>query len=234
MIDRRGERITGGMGLAAVVLAVGALSTWGNPQPTDPLSKITSYYVQNQHEVFLSQYLIVLFGLAALVFAAGLRPILSRAEGGLHLLAPLVLGVAVLNAVWMMVWGAINDGLALEAGQASAGTLRLLIGIENSVDGMTGYSMGLLPLVAGLAMVRGRVFAPWIAWLGFVSGSLCVIGEVSFLDPNGALGNLGNLAFLGQLLFLIWMIAVGVSLLRRSPTQAIGRQAQRQAESLPA
>lgn len=71
MTTRLWERLTGLAALAAVALAVGQLATWGNPQPTDPLSKITHYYVQNSHEVLLSEFFIVFFGFALLIFTAG-------------------------------------------------------------------------------------------------------------------------------------------------------------------
>lgn len=237
MIDRGWERITGLMGIAAGLIAVGALATWRNPQVTDPLSKITDYYVHNSHMVFLSQYLIVLFGIVAVGFATGLRTIFLRAGGESLGLCPLIVGAAILNAVWMMVWAAINDGLALEAGQAPVHALRLMLAVEYSVDSLTGYSMALLPLVAGLTMVRGAIFSRWLGWLGVASGALCVVGEIGNLDlsaTTGVIGGIGNLAFLGQMLFLIWLIALGVSLLRRSPIPAATRAQTRPAEPMPA
>lgn len=233
MNNRRWERIVGIFALAGVALAMGQLATWGNPQPTDPLSKITHYYVQNSHQVFLSEFFAVLFGFALLLFAAGVGPILTRTEDR-PVLAPLILGAGVLNAVWMMVWAAVNDGLALEAVHASASTLHLFIGLQYSVDGLTGYSMGLIPLFVGLAMVMGRLFPRWIGWLGIVSGTLTLVGDLSLLDPVGPIGGIGNLIFLGQLLFLVWLIVTGISLLIRSPAPARVPEGRGQPQQLPA
>lgn len=234
MRQRQWEKITAIAGLAATALCVGALASWGNPQYDDPISRITNFYVKHPLQVFRSQTCFVLFGLALLVFATGLRVVLERDAGETRGLPPLAQGAAVLNLAWMMVWAAVNGGLALVAGQLSSSELRLAVGVETGIDFFTGLSFGLVALTAALAMLERGLFTRWIAWFGVVAGGLSLAGDAGMLDPTGPLGNAGFLGFIGQLLFLIWLIVVGVSLLRHSPVAAGRRQPAPRPERVPA
>ncbi len=235
MNTRHWDRLTAWSALAAVGLAVAALANWGNPQPDDPIRQTIRLYVAHQHQMMRSQFFFVLFGLAVLTFAAGLHAILQRGADEPYVLPTFAVGAAVLNAVWMMLWAAVNGGLALVAGQVSPGEVRLLVGVESAVDVFTGLSFGLVALTAALALRETQVLARWIAWVGVVSGALAIGGDAVILDPTGTgpLGNVGLLGFLGQLLFLVWLLIVGVSLLRRSPAPAGSRGTARRAERVP-
>lgn len=220
MIQRRWELITAVAAIATAVLMVAALATWGNHYYTDPVHKITSYYVANQHKALLSQFLFLLFGLSVLTFGVGLRPVLHRAEGEPHALSALFFAGSVAVLLWMMVFAAINGGLAAVAGGASPSEIRLIMGIEGYVDQLSFLAIGIMVGSAGLAMTVGHVFARWIGWLGVASGILYLTSNVAVLDPNpnGTLAGISNLGMIGSLLFLIWLIALGVRLLRRPAT----------------
>lgn len=233
MNTRHWDRLTAGAALAAVGLAVAALANWGNPQPDDPIRQTIRLYVAHQHQMWRSQFFFVLFGLAILTFTAGLRAILQRGTDETYVLPTFAVGAAVLNAVWMMLWAAINGGLALVAGQVSPSEVRLLVGVESAVDVFTGLSFGLVALTAALALLETRRLARWIAWVGVVSGVLAIGGDAVILDPTGPLGNAGLLGFLGQLLFLLWLLMVGGTLLRRSSAPAGSRGTARRAERVP-
>ena len=64
-------------------------------------------------------------------------------------------------------------------------------------------------------------------------GTLCIAGDAGLLDPTGPLGNVGVIGFLGQLLFLVWLIIVGVSLLRYSPASSATRSTSIRTERIP-
>jgi hypothetical protein len=202
--------------LAVAALIVAALSTWGNLYYFDSMSKITTYYEQHSTQALLSQFFFLLWGVAIVILAAGLRPVLRAAGRGESDLSSLAFGLALLILGWMMVFAAVNGGLASAAAQASPGAVKLVMGVEGEVDLLTFLAVGLFIGTTSVAMVRAKVFARWIGWLGLASGVLFLVSEVSFLDPNpnGAVASLGNVGMGGLLLFLIWALAVGVSLLR--------------------
>lgn len=107
MNQRRWERITALAAMAAAVLMVAALATWGNHYYTDPLHKITNYYVVNQHRALLSQFLFLLLVLSVLTFGVGLRPIVYRAEGEPHVLSALFFAGTVAGP-------GVDDGLRVD------------------------------------------------------------------------------------------------------------------------
>lgn len=236
MIERRWERITAGAGLAAAVLCVAGLANWNSLFYTDSISSITNFYVKHQIQVFHGQLFFLLFGFAVLIFAAGLRSILLRSNEGTDTLPTLAFGAALLNAIWMMVWASVNGGFSLVGSQLPANEIRQFIGLESVVDIFTGLSFGLVALAAALAMVEAKTFARWIGWFGVASGVLAAVPVVVILvanpAPNSPIGAIGLLSFLGQILFLIWLIVVGISLLRRSPVAAEGQEVPMRAEQV--
>jgi hypothetical protein len=235
VIHRRWEQLTAVAGTVSVVLIVVALFTWGNQAYTDPLGKTLTHYVKHQNLALASAFIFVCWGVVTLIFAAGLRSILEHAEGEVHILSTLAYTAAVLNAVWMMVWASANGALVAIASQASHSEIKLLLALVSYVDNLNFLAPGLFVGAAALAMLRGGVFARWLAWLGLISGGLSLISGASYLDPNpnGAVAGLGNLSMLGLLLLLIWTIAIGVSLLRRSPLATHSREVSIQAERVP-
>lgn len=134
-----------------------------------------------------------------------------------------------------MVFASINGGQAAVAAGASASELRLIMGIEGYADQLSFLAIGITVGSAGLAMVVAHIFARWIGWLGLASGVLYLVSNVAVLDPNpnGTLASISNLGMIGSLLFLIWLIAIAVSLLRR-PAMARTREAVARTEAVPA
>lgn len=215
MTQRTVERITAAAGIAAVVVIVAAVSTIANPQLTDPLSRTTDSYVTHSSKAFLNVSLFLLWTLPVLIFGAGLRSVLCRAEGKADILSMIAFGAAVATVGWIMLFAAVNATLAVTAGHASPGEIKLLVAFEYMVDQLTFLVLGIFVGAASLAMLSTRTFPGWMGWTGVVSGALFMSSNVSMLDPGGTIGNLGGLGMVGLLLFVVWAVAASVSLLRR-------------------
>lgn len=224
MAGRALERITGLAALAMVGLMIATLATWGNPQLTDPIGNITDYYVKQHDQALLSAFFAMLGGVAVLSFGAGIRSLLYRAEGEPHTLSAVAFGTVVVATLWSMVWASTNGGLAMIAGRASEGEIRLLLSLEYYVDYVNFLVSGLFIGSVSLALLRTRVFARWIAFLGMVSGVLLLAGAVGLLDPIGPIGAMGDIGMGGLLLYLIWSLAVGIRLLLRPVLLRTARQ----------
>jgi hypothetical protein len=220
MTQRQWEWITAAAGLAIVALSVAALANWGNPQYTDPLNTTRNFYVTHRSQALLSVTLFVSMTLPLLAFAAGLRNILRRAEGEVEVLSTMAFGAAVATFCWLMVFGAVNAAIAVAAGQASAGEIRLFVALEFVVDQLNFLVMGVFVLAASLAVVATRALPRWIGWIGVLGGTLLVVSNITMLDPTstGFLGRVSNIGVIGQLLFMIWTIAVSVRLILRPAT----------------
>jgi hypothetical protein len=233
MTQRTVERITAGAGIGVVVVIIAAVSTIANPQLTDPLSRTTDSYVTHSSKTFLNVTLFLLWALPVLIFVAGLRSILRRAEGESDILSMIAFGSAVATEGWVMLFGAVNATLALAAGRASPSEVKLLVALEYVVDQLTFLVLGIFVGAASLAILSTRAFPRWMGWIGAVSGALFVSSNVSMLDPAGPIGNAGSLGMVGLLLLLIWAIAISVSLLRHRAVAADSRPASAGTEQVP-
>jgi hypothetical protein len=74
---------------------------------------------------------------------------------------------------------------------------------------------------AALATREAGVVRPGIVWVSVASGALNFVSELSLLDWNGPLGNIGNAGQLGFLLFIVWTLAMALSLLGRTSRQPV-------------
>ncbi len=216
MTARRSDLITAAAGMSAVVLLVAELLTWTNPQFTDPLSRITNYFVTNRSMALASLELGLMGAVALLIFGAGLRAVLRREEDEhADVLSTVVFGSAILFVSTEITFVMTTGAFAFVTGQGSESQIRLLLALENWIDQFRFLPVGILIGSASLTMIGGHAFPRWIRWLGLAGGALLLVSEVANLDPLGPIGGVSNAGIIGLLLFLIWLIAVSVSLIRR-------------------
>ncbi len=221
MKARQWERVTGAAGLAWTVLILAELFTWGNQQFTDPLSKVRDHYVSHGSAAQASIAFAVLGIFPLLVFASGLRAVLRLQERYEDVLSSVFLTAAAAFASAQIVFAAVNGALFLNAPQATDSEIKLLVGAVNYLDAVRFMPFGVMVGAASLAMIERPSFARWMGWLGIVSGVLTLVGEVGLFDYYGPIGKLGDVTQGGLVLFLIWAIAVSITLLRRPVASAI-------------
>jgi hypothetical protein len=128
--------------------------------------------------------------------------------------------------------GAMTVSVVLEVGAYSlvAGTARLAadggnVAVVRALDDgaywlnlMIWGPAGASVLAAALAMLRSRLFASWLCWLGVVAGVAGVAGclvaaTTSARTESGATGAVTSVAALGM---WVWMVGTGVVLFRRA------------------
>jgi hypothetical protein len=231
-LERRWEQVTAAAAIATVFAFIGELATWGNPHLSDPPAKITDYFVTHQTMALSSIGLGLLGAIALLIFAAGMRAMLSASTTAV--LPTVVFGAAVLFASSELTFTSTTGALALVAGEAPRGELRTLLALENMPDLFRFLPIGVLIGAASAAMLGGRDFPRWIAWLGALSSALLLIAEGGILTPADGGGNISDAGMIGLLFFLIWMISTGISLLRRRPASSPSKVIAVAEERLPA
>jgi hypothetical protein len=204
-------------GFATVLAFVGELATWRNPHLSDPPTKITDYFVAHQTEALASICVGLVGAIALLTFAAGMRAVLSGAAGKTSVLPSIVFGAAVLFGSTELTFTTTTGALALLAGEASRGEVRMLLALENMADLYRFLPIGVLIGAASLAMLGRRDFARWIAWLGLLSAALLIVAEGGIMTPANVGGNISDAGIIGLLFFLIWMTSTGITLLRSRP-----------------
>jgi hypothetical protein len=160
----------------------------------------------------------LLGAIALLIFAAGTRFIVCQ-----HHRHPAVCGVrrgCFYSPPSELTFTSTTGALALVAGEASRGELRLLLALDNIADLFRFLPIGMLIDAASGAMLGGRDFPRWIAWLGALSSALLLIAEGGTLTPADGGGNISDAGMISLLFFLIWTISIGIKLLRRRPASS--------------
>lgn len=148
-----------------------------------------------------------------LVFLGAFFPVLRRAEGGSGALSFAVLGAGVTLAVFTPMAALVEDHLML--GGAVAGLDAKLV---NSYDGLVpkafalgGFPQAILLLGTAALLPRAGMMPRWLAGFGVVVAVLGLVGTGTLV--NGMMFPASHLA---SLLFRVWLLALAVSLLRRS------------------
>lgn len=203
----KGARVTGASAIIAVILLFAFIATWRNPQFNGPLHDMTNYFVGQSALAQASVDLNLIGAIPSTIFAVGLF-LLLRARGEAVLAYMSLMGAALVNAVTIMFMTS-NEALIAFAGQATGSELRLGMALDNSVDNMLFFAMGFWLGTASLGIVRSKMFASWIGWLGLVAGLCMLAADMVYMTAGLPTG------MLGVLLFVIWSFAIGVSLLLR-------------------
>ena len=70
-------------------------------------------------------------------------------------------------------------------------------------------------LLVSLAMFRSSLFKPWLAWLGILTSAIYALAQTELLAtviPNFPV--VPQAGLIGSLLWLAWMVIIGIFLLR--------------------
>jgi hypothetical protein len=169
-------------------------------------------------------WLIVLMGFLGIVALVGVYDVLRQA-GPVMILAPVL---AAVGLTLVSVSHLIPIAMAYElvpayrqadpAGQATMGavadTLAATAQVTNAAGNFLGWGV-VLPMYAA-AILLTRALPRWIGWLGLVVGFLA--GWLGLLDPaSTVIASISSLGFIG---FFVFLLALGIALLRRRATTA--------------
>lgn len=208
-------RRTAGIGaLIILVLLIAELATWGNPQVSDPIEKITDYFVASRGMALISVFISMLLAIVYLVFGAAARSTIQSAEKPSALLGDVCFGAAILMAACQLSLAMGTGSLALIGADATDGELQMLVALVSMMDLFRVLALGVVVGAVSIAALRGRIVGRWIGWVGVAASALLLVSQVAVLDPTGPIGNMGNAAMVGLLVLVVWLVAFGVSLLR--------------------
>jgi Domain of unknown function (DUF4386) len=171
---------------------------------------------------FVGAWLIVLMGFLGIVAFVGFHDVLHE-EGRVMLLAP-VLGTVGLTLVTVSHLLPISMAYELvpaysdadPAGQttlaATLDTFAATALVTNSAGNFLVWGVA-VPMF-GAAILRTRALPRWIGWLGLAVGVLA--GWLGLLSPvSSVLEGIAGIGFLG---FFVFMLSMGVAILRRPRT----------------
>jgi hypothetical protein len=157
----------------------------------------------------------VIAGLFLGWFAASLRGVIWRAEGGEGRLATLTFAGGVLAAVGAWTVFGIDFAVADASDSVSPVVLKPLVALNNSFFLPLAGGLGLMMVASAFAILHTRALPVVAGWLALV------IGIVTF-TPVG---------FFGVLASLIWVPVVGVMIYRKGD---VGQEGPRAPATAPA
>jgi hypothetical protein len=206
-------RLTAASGLAAAVLvAAGGLLAPGDAPGFDALPEQVVRWTLDGRRRLLVSSVVVALGLSLfVVFYAGLRAMVARAEGPPALLA------TVAYASFLVVVSLALVGVVLAQVQAFA----VLDGDPDVVRTLHEARYLTINLSAAPTIVSAGAFAVVMVrtgfparWLGWGSGlvGLAHVPALLALARTGAAAPNGSLAQLGPLVFLLWVVCVSIAL----------------------
>lgn len=228
MTDTALRRMTGGAALTSVTiwLAIFPLYTMGDPAVSlYGGQSIAEDLFRLRHIVFTRILLGLGLYVTLMVFAVGVRELVRRASPNDEWLGTLSFGAMVVWVGVTLVANGLEGGAALDArgghgdpSVARALTMGYLLIYNSSIAFvMTAFY---LATVAVGTLVTG-ILPRWTAWLAWVGVVLCVLAiptmYVGPADPAGFYNAGGwGAALIANVPPLLWFLAVGVTLVRRS------------------
>ena len=203
------ERWAGLAGIAYVALFLVAFALGIEVGPSD--REILDYYADSGHRTreVVAFFLIAAAALALMLFANGLRSLISRSEGSPAPLAALSWAGGITSAAMVLAGNAMSRATAFAAMednfQLDPNTRRLF-----EVAGLLLLASGaiaaiLLVVAVSVAALRLGVLPRWLGWAGLVAAVLLPLA----------------VGFIGFLVLWAWVLAVSaVLVLNRTPSMA--------------
>ena len=206
-----------GIGFGLVVLTVNIiLGSAGQPFAGAPKQEVLDFFATSESVVRLGSAFAPLAWIFLGVFAAGVaaatrRASVARADG--WALVGLV-GAAMQNSLFAVV---VACQLVLVNGDLSTDVAWGVWELHNAVFLLNALSLAVIMLSLSIAGLRSGLIRAWHGRLGLVAGGVMTIAAVTspWAADGGALAMLG---FAGFLMWLVWIITYGVTLVRRSET----------------
>lgn len=209
LLDRVG--MAGGIGFVVLFLAAGSLV--GDPPADGPYQLMADFYKRNESAFVKGVYVQAVALMFLALFASSVSSLVRRAGGGKGPLPGLILGTALVVVALMTVSQACMGATALMAGRdASPELIRGMDEMAHIIAHLMAVPLGTFLLAASAGLLRYRLAPRWVGILGLLPGITLVLVAGTFSSRH-LLHGVGVLALL---LFMLWNVVLGISLLRRN------------------
>jgi hypothetical protein len=208
-------RLGGLSGIAFVVLAaVGTFIAPVPPKASDSVEKISNYFADHRGAILTGIYLQGIGMVAVLLFVGTLAGLLRDLEGGRGPFAVGSTGAAFITGAVVTAGNALTVALAFTGRDGDAATTRVLFNFYQAFATELWFPITAWIVAASIVYLRASGPLRWIGYLGLVDGVLGLLTGASVArDGFFALG--GILGLLAFALFLLWVIATSIVMLRQ-------------------
>lgn len=231
MTNRGLARVTGTCALAVVALSWGQFPLWTvGESPSAYDGDALARHLFSISNVALTRILMDQgIYVAMMIFAAGFRELVRRAQPECEWLGTLAFGSAIVWLAVTLVADGLEGGAVLDTlgGNADPSAVRALVqGTILIYNGSTAFAItGMFLGVAGWATLASGVLPRWTGWLGVIAAALCAAsvpamygGAINYSGFYNA-GGWGSVV-VANLPPLLWFLAVGIILVRWPASRA--------------
>ena len=199
--------------IATVAFNVAFFLTTHPPMDASP-QETARGFAEHATMVEIGTYLYVLHLPFWLLFLGGLFGVLRRAEGGSGALSVSTFGAGVAMVV-IASMGALVSSLTPTIGQlgGDAATVKAIDAMTPLALALSAFPRAVLLGATSVVLLEGRIAPRWIGWAGLALGAISLVSTGTLLAPA-----LFPLLALGTLLFVVWVAALTVALLRSTRT----------------
>jgi hypothetical protein len=216
------DRVAPGFGVVfAVLFVLGFLLIGDSPALDESAEEIGAYYDDKRGKLLT---VTVLFGLSIVAFLWFLGSIVHtlRVEADESRIAATALGAGIVTTSLFGLLVLLNAGLTFQiAEDGDAGVVAALYDLAWSTSTLIAFPVAALVFATGIGAWRSRLLPGWFG-LASVVGALAILASGTTWARDGfwAPDGLYN-AYITPLIFVAWIVALSVLLLRR-PALAAG------------
>jgi hypothetical protein len=213
MSKQRWEQIGAAGGILFVILQLAgqALIQVGGAEPafTAPAGEIMSFFMARDPMLArIGGFLSNLSAIAILFFLGTLWAALSRREESPSWMSMVVFGSGIAAVAvtlggggWELALLRIDEGL-------DPATARMLFDQGNLNFAVFWVPLASMLLATGVAVIRDGALPGWFGWFSLIASIALLVSRAFWTAPSG-------MAFIGYMLFWIWLIIASILLIRR-------------------
>ena len=151
-----------------------------------------------------------------LVFLGGLFSVLRRVEGGSGTLSVSALGAGMAMVV-IASMGALISSLTPTIGQSGGdgATVKAIDAMTPLALALSAFPRAVLLVATSVVLLESHMASGWIGWTGLALGLISLVSTATLVAPE-----LFPFLALGMLLFVVWVAALTVALLRSTRTES--------------
>jgi hypothetical protein len=208
-------------GAATGILLVGLIILTFIIQPQPPDADATSqevfnYVADHANALHFTQLLFGAVGLLFLWFIGTLRSLVGAAEGGQGRLATIAYGGGLVALVTLMVGFGLAATATLHPVTNDPDLTRALWDASLLIPAVGAPAIVVFFAANSISILRSRYLPAWLGWLGLAAAFFNAFGITPVYTDHGVFSSDGALGlFGGLLLFLIWVGATSIVLIRK-------------------
>ncbi|HZP30167.1 MAG TPA: hypothetical protein VFC99_14535 [Acidimicrobiia bacterium] len=208
------RKLTAASGLTATALiVVGAALLPGDVPGFDATPEQVVRWTLDDRRTLLVASVLVAVGFALLIaFYAGLRSLLSRAEGAPALLSTIGYGAFLVVVAMGLVAVGVLQTQTFVALDGDPATVKVLHEARLIVTNLSDIPTILSAAAIGIVMLRTRFPARWAGWLSISVAVAHALGVIA-LARTGFFSPTGGSTLVGPVVILVWFVAVSLRLL---------------------